>query len=97
MGAFFTPSLGTWCQESGVQRRDLDSRFPEMVHFAPPLLNRSCGCTFTAEKNQLSLSSPCGWVHLKLPKCVKSPLALTPLRSGPSSPHHSASSPRRRW
>ncbi len=48
-----------------------------MVHFAPPLLSRSCGCTFTAEKHALSLSSPCGWVHLKLPKWVKSQLALT--------------------
>src|SRR2546423_4741607 len=83
MGAFFKPS-----EEPGVKRakRSAATLIPgssDGTRYAAMAEQLSAGARSLWRKT-LSLSPPCGWVHFKLPKWVKSKLALT-LASGESA------------
>jgi hypothetical protein len=92
MGAFFQPS-----EEPGVKRakRSGATLIPGSSDgtLCAAIAEQMSGVARSLRRKTLSLSPPCGWVHFKLPKWVKSKLALTNLtrpcehRSGWVSPH----------
>src|SRR5260370_8074597 len=76
MGAFFTPS-----EEPGVKRakRSGATLIPGSSDgtLCAAIAEQMSGVARSLRRKTLSLSPPCGWVHFKLPKWVKSKLALT--------------------
>ncbi len=76
MGAFFTPS-----EEPGVKRakRSGVTLIPGSSDgtLCAAIAEQMSGVARSLRRKTLSLSPPCGWVHFKLPKWVKSKLALT--------------------
>src|SRR5713226_7731574 len=76
MGAFFTPS-----EEPGVKRtkRSGATLIPGSSDgtLCAAIAEQMSGVARSLRRKTLSLSLPCGWVHFKLPKWVKSKLALT--------------------
>src|SRR5437868_1430717 len=81
MGAFFTPS-----EEPDVKRakRSAATLLPGSSHgtCCAAIAEQLSAVARSLWRKTLSLSPPCGWVHFKLPKWVKSTLALTPWGSG---------------
>ena len=78
MGAFFQPS-----EEPGVKRakRSGATLIPGSSDgtLCAAIAEQMSGVARSLRRKTLSLSPPCGWVHFKLPKWVKSKLALTQL------------------
>src|SRR5438046_10346109 len=76
MGAFFKPS-----EEPGVKRaqRSGATLIPGSSDgtLCAAIAEQMSGVARSLRRKTLSLSPPCGWVHFKLPKWVKSKLALT--------------------
>src|SRR6266566_3655718 len=76
MGAFFHPS-----EEPGVKRakRSGATLIPGSSDgtLCAAIAEQMSGGARSLRRKTLSLSPPCGWVHFKLPKWVKSKLALT--------------------
>src|SRR5260370_2551566 len=76
MGAFLTPS-----EEPGVKRakRSGATLIPGSSDgtLCAAIAEQMSGVARSLRRKTLSLSPPCGWVHFKLPKWVKSKLALT--------------------
>src|SRR6266550_1914776 len=76
MGAFFKPS-----EEPGVKRakRSGATLIPGSSHgtLCAAIAERMSTVARSLWRKTLSLSPSCGWVHFKLPKWVKSTLALT--------------------
>src|SRR6266849_567324 len=76
MGAFFKPS-----EEPGVKRakRSGATLIPGSSDgtLCAAIAEQMSGVARSLRRKTLSLSLPCGWVHFKLPKWVKSKLALT--------------------
>ena len=81
MGAFFQPS-----EEPGVKRakRSGATLIPGSSDgtLCAAIAEQMSGVARSLRRKTLSLSPPCGWVHFKLPKWVKSKLALTPSAPG---------------
>src|SRR6266849_7631113 len=86
MGAFFQPT-----EEPGVKRakRSGATLIPGSSHgtLCAALAEQMSGVARSPRRKTLSLSPPCGWVHFKLPKWVKSKLALTILVAEVILPH----------
>ena len=78
MGAFFKPS-----EEPGVKRakRSGATLIPGSSDgtLCAAIAEQMSAVARSLWRKTLSLSPPCGWVHFKLPKWVKSKLALTHL------------------
>lgn len=78
MGAFFKPS-----EEPGVKRakRSGATLIPGSSDgtLCAAIAEQMSAVARSLWRKTLSLSPPCGWVHFKLPKWVKSTLALTTL------------------
>src|SRR5437660_8632041 len=78
MGAFFKPS-----EEPGVKRakRSAATLIPGSSDgtLCAAIAEQMSAVARSRWRKTLSLSPPCGWVHFKLPKWVKSKLALTEL------------------
>src|SRR6266566_3526936 len=76
MGAFFKPS-----EEPGVKRakRSAATLIPGSSDgtLCAAIAEQLSAVARSLWRKTLSLSPPCGWVHFKLPKWVKSKLALT--------------------
>ena len=76
MGAFFKPS-----EEPGVKRakRSGATLIPGSSDgtLCAAIAEQMSAVARSLWRKTLSLSPPCGWVHFKLPKWVKSKLALT--------------------
>ena len=76
MGAFFKPS-----EEPGVKRakRSAATLIPGSSDgtLCAAIAEQMSAVARSRWRKTLSLSPPCGWVHFKLPKWVKSKLALT--------------------
>src|SRR5439155_9789321 len=76
MGAFFKPS-----EEPGVKRakRSGATLIPGSSDgtLCATIAEQMSAVARSLWRKTLSLSPPCGWVHFKLPKWVKSKLALT--------------------
>jgi hypothetical protein len=79
MGAFFKPS-----EEPGVKRakRSGATLIPGSSDgtLCATIAEQMSAVARSLWRKTLSLSPPCGWVHFKLPKWVKSKLALTSVR-----------------
>src|SRR5438874_5014456 len=88
MGAFFTPF-----EEPGVKRakRSGATLIPGSSNgtLCAAIAERMSTVARSLWRKTLSLSPSCGWVHFKLPKWVKSTLALT-LATAPKKGYTSA-------